>query len=402
MRFRGIVVICFTLAATAAAQQPGSATSNSGPSSGGVTPGRGPSRQTQTFPDDTTLQQRPIFISGRVVLSDGGPLPDRVKIERVCNGTPRIEGYTDQKGRFGFELGRSMEMQDASSAGRDMMASDSPFAGARTTNGSNGQMGGIERSLWGCELRASLGGYRSDIVELSNIHYMDNPDVGTIILHRLGNVQGLTVSVTSELAPKNARKAYEKGLQAAGKQNPDEAQKEFEKAVQAYPKYAEAWVALGNILQQRDHIEEARHAYNQALAADSKLIQPYQQLSLLALKEAKWQDLADDTDKILSLDPYSYPDAYYLNSLANFQLRHFDVAEKNAREAVRLDPNKRNMRSRYILGLVLAQRQEFTASAESLHSFLDSPPEGVDLDMVRKQLSQIEEAAREKAQAPQQ
>ena len=49
------------------------------------------------------------------------------------------------------------------------------------------------------------------MVSLSNIHYMDNPDIGTIILHRLGKVDGLTVSVVSALAPKDARKAYEKG-----------------------------------------------------------------------------------------------------------------------------------------------------------------------------------------------
>ena len=87
----------------------------------------------------------------------------------------------------------------------------------------------------GCDLRAELPGFKSDSVPLSNIHYMDNPDVATIIRHRLGKVDGLTVSVISSLAPKEARKAYEKGVAAATKHNWEDAQKDFEKAVELIP-----------------------------------------------------------------------------------------------------------------------------------------------------------------------
>ena len=44
---------------------------------------------------------------------------------------------------------------------------------------------------------------------------MDSPDVGTIFLHRLGNVEGRIVSAISLAAPKDARKAFEKGSDLA-------------------------------------------------------------------------------------------------------------------------------------------------------------------------------------------
>jgi hypothetical protein len=73
-------------------------------------------------------------------------------------------------------------------------------------------MGGVrERDLFSCELRASLPGFRSDVVSLANRRFMDNPEVGTIVLHRLGNVEGLTISATTMAAPKDAKKAYDKG-----------------------------------------------------------------------------------------------------------------------------------------------------------------------------------------------
>jgi len=264
-------------------------------------------------------------------------------------------------------------------------------------------MGGSpERQLWGCDLQAALPGFRSDVISLSNIRYMDNPDIGTIVLHRLANVEGLTISVNSALAPKDAHKAYEKGVAAASKHNAEEAQKNFEKAVELYPKYSEAWFNLGWVHEQRDRIEEARKAYEQAIAAEPKFVRPYERLSWLAVREAKWQELVDRTDQWLRLDPANSPDAYYLSSVGNLQNEHIDVAEKNAREAIRMDPAKKNMRSRYVLGLALAQKQEFTAAAEALKMFLDASPDAKDAEIVRKQLAQIEEAAAQgKTQAQQ-
>jgi tetratricopeptide (TPR) repeat protein len=401
MRLWAIVGLALLLAGAAVAQQKtGGATSPSPPAGGNTGLGRTSPNTPSPFPDTGGPGQRPIFINGKVVLSDGTPLPERVKIERVCNGTPRVEGYSDRKGNFSFQVGQNLEMQDASSSSSQFGGGLGGLSGGRSS-ASPSPPGGIERSLFGCELRAALPGYRSDQISLSNIHYMDNPEIGTIILHRLGKDEGFTISVNSALAPKDARKAYEKGMEAITKKNPDEAQKNLEKAVELYPKYSAAWFALGRLDEQRDHLADADKAYRQATAAEPKLIQPYERLAWLALQDAKWQDLADWTDQLLRLNPASSAETFYLSSIAQLQLQHYDVAEKNAREAIRLDPANKNMRTYYVLGLVLAQKQNFTASAESLRHYLDSSPDPKDADLIRKQLSQVEEAAREQAQAPQ-
>src|SRR5436305_1095648 len=48
--------------------------------------------QQSPFPTD---MRRPIFLSGKVLVSDGSLPPDPVTIERVCQGYVRPEGYTD-------------------------------------------------------------------------------------------------------------------------------------------------------------------------------------------------------------------------------------------------------------------------------------------------------------------
>jgi len=403
MRLWEIAAAALILTGVLNAQQTKGGATAPPPNTGNTVP-RSPQPNTTTtpFPEGNNPYQPPIFISGTVMLSDGTPLTDRAKIERVCNGVPIVETETDKKGHFSFEVGHSTELPDAS-VGSDITGrSGSPFGNMPGAgNSMSSRMGnmGTDRRLWGCELRAALAGFRSDVVQLDTIHYMDNPEIGTIILHRLAKVDGLTISVVSALAPKDARKAYEKGRQAEAKRKLDDAQKEFEKAVSVYPQYSAAWFELGRINEQGNRIDEARKAYQQAIAAEPKFVLPRQQLSWLALREAKWQELVDITDQWLQLDPSNSPDAYYLSSIGNLQMQHSSVAAKNAQEAVRMDPGKKNMRARYVLGLALAQNHDFTASADAIRSYLDAAPDAKDRAVIQKQLEQIQEAAQEKVQS---
>lgn len=398
MRFLGFALIALPFICPLSAQKGGTAPTPAPPSTG-ANPGNTSRQPPTTFPDDSNPYQRPIFFAGTVALDDGTPLTDRAKIERVCNGVPRVEAETDRKGHFSFELGHSLEMADAS-VGSDPN-SRNPFGNSTANSAMSRGMGGgsSDRRLWGCELRAALAGFRSDVIQLDTVHYMDNPNVGTIILHRLGKVDGLTISVVSALAPKDARKAYEKGREAEARNKLDEAQKNFEKAVGVYPQYSLAWYELGRMEEQGNRIDEARKAYQQAIAAEPKFVLPYEQLSWLALREAKWQELVDFTNQWLRMDPLNSPNAYYLSSVGNLQLQHSDVAEKNAREAVRMDPGKKNMRARYVLGLALAQNHQFTESAQTIRSYLDATPDAKDRAGVEKQLEQIQQEAQESVQS---
>ena len=75
------------------------------------------------------------------------------------------------------------------------------------------------------ELLAELPGFTSQPVDLSSrLSTFESTDIGRLVLHRMGQVEGLTISATSAMAPKDAQKAYEKGREKAGKEKWDEAQ----------------------------------------------------------------------------------------------------------------------------------------------------------------------------------
>jgi tetratricopeptide (TPR) repeat protein len=338
---------------------------------------------------------RPIYISGKVVIEDGATVSPNIAIERICGGIPKTVAYTDSGGRFSFQWGgdRSMSVTDASDAGSGRSGSPSSggFGSSQSAGGANTLAADpFGNRMMNCELRASAAGFSSDTASLVNRKAADNPDVGTIVLHRLAGVEGSSISVTSMLAPKDAKKAYAQGLQSLLKNKPNDAARDFEKAVAIYPKYADAWVNLGKVRLEQNAIEPARAALKKAMEADPKLVAPYVELGLLAAKDANWQDSGKYLDRAVELDPVDFPQAWYADAVADYNLKQYDAAEKSAREAVKLDPKHANPRSDYLLGLVLAEKRDYTGAAAELTAYVKLAPNAPDLAQVKDQLGQIE------------
>ncbi len=336
-----------------------------------------------------------IYLTGKVMLDDGTPPQDSVTIERVCSGAPRALGYTDQKGRFSFQIGQTAGvMQDASEGGTGLPGTNRISMGM----GAVGGMGaGPSRTpnmpdmqLANCDLRAVLAGFRSDSVGVGPRRLMDDSDVGTIVLHRLANVEGSAISMTSLQAPNEARRAYQRGLLEVRKGKLAEAGKEFRKAVDIYPNYAVAWYELGRIQQQNGEIEPARESFTRAMAADAKFVSPYLQLAELQATAENWLALAETTGRLLKLDAVDYPMAYFYDATANLNLGQLDTAERSARAGQKLDAPHRYPKLEQVLAAVLARKQDYAGAAAQIRSYLLLAPGAQDAAQMKKELAEME------------
>jgi len=65
---------------------------------------------------------------------------------------------------------------------------------------------------------------------------------------------------------------------------------------------------------------------------------PYLSASAIQSVKKQWPQLAETTGALLRLDPFDYPQAYYMNALANYNLGNIDAAEKSARVPHPLQP----------------------------------------------------------------
>jgi tetratricopeptide (TPR) repeat protein len=364
------------------------------------TPGAGGQTSVQATPSLGGDPSRAVYISGKVLGQDGAPVSQAV-VERVCGGIAKTVAYTDSKGHFSFQWGdRSMIVTDASDAGSGRRNTNSGgFGGSQSAGGANTLASDpFGNRMMNCVLRANVAGFSSDTVDLFNKRNADNPDIGTIFLHRMAGVEGSSISVTSMLAPKAAKKAYEQGLQSMLKNKPDDARKDFEKAVNLYPQYADAWVSLGKLHLEHDAIAPARDALKKAMECDPKLVAPYMELGLLAAKDANWEESGKYLDRAVELDPVDFPQAWYADAVANFNLAKYDAAEKAARAAVKLDPRHVNPRSSYLLGLVLTEKKDYPGAAAELATYIKLAPNAPDLAQAKDELARLEKLAGGSAQ----
>jgi tetratricopeptide (TPR) repeat protein len=253
-----------------------------------------------------------------------------------------------------------------------------------------------------CELRASLGGYTSQTLSLTGRTSMDNPDVGSIVLHRMGASEtATTVTATTLRAPKEARKALEKGLELAKKNKLEEAIASLREAVKVDPEFAFAWCELGKLQLAGDHIPDAHDSFEAAAKAETRWPEPFLRLALMAVKAHDWREVAATTDHVLHLSTWEYPEAYFFNGAANFNLHRIDVAEKAALAAEKLDVQHLFPQIEQLLGMIYVERHRYADAAERFRSYLMLAPNADDAPAARQQLAVMEGLAAESSQMAQ-
>lgn len=346
--------------------------------SGQVRPGRSttPTRPRVAAPD--LSPNATIFLSGTVVIEDGSPLTESASIQTICRGQKRTEAHTDSHGSFTFQFGSTTA---DSEVGFDVDTPSRSSVPARFAS----------RNLRDCQLQASLAGFVSDVVELSGRFSGDQSgDVGRVVLRRMANVEGFTISVTTAQAPHAARKALEKGQEQEKKNKWEDAQKSLEKAVSLDSKFAVAWYELGRVQQHKNDLAGARNSYQQSIAADSKYVNPYHGLTQLAQHEQHWQELIDVTGKLLALNPVSFPEVWLSNSVGHYCVQDFAAAEKSARRGLELDIEHRVPKLQYLLGMVLLKKPDYQEAAQHLRAFVQATTNPNEIAEAQKHLDDAE------------
>ncbi|HXK62310.1 MAG TPA: tetratricopeptide repeat protein [Acidobacteriota bacterium] len=333
--------------------------------------------------------QRPIYISGKVVLEDGTPVPNGVRVELLYNGQAKRQEYTRSDGSFTFDLtspGRAT-ISDASLSGSDNDIFGGPLGGGRLGGGVDRSMGRID--LTGFEVRASIPGYASETVMLQSRSALDNPDIGVIVMRPLSRVKATTISLNSLKAPKDARKSFESAQKSLAKKKPDydKALKELNKAVSAYPSYAAAWQLMGEVRRATNDLPGARQAFEKALEADSQFINPYLSLASLEIESNRWPEAARITGELLDLNPYVVR-GHFLHAVATFNLGNMNAAAESARTIQKSDEAKDYPLSHYILGFTLAQQGDLKAAADELRTYVRLQPDSQYTERVKNVLQE--------------
>ena len=385
------IAIAFLVPVTMAQKPPAPPPPPNTPPSRSATPASSNSDPSQSREDLV------MFLRGRVATHDGTPVPNDLLVERVCNNRVRQEVYASLHGDFSMQLGsRTNSFPEASAE------PVSPYGVA----GKNSDMGIPRRELTNCELRVSASGFRSRVISLVGLDsFGGSVDVGAVVVQRAGKVEGATLSATLYKAPKDARKAYDKGLRAEKNGKLADAHKYFETAVELYPSSANTWFQFGTVLQKENQQDAARKAYTQATTIDTRFLPPYLSLASMAYQAGQWTEVLDLTGHILDLDPLNrvaaanyildldpsnYADAYFYNAMANYQLNKIEEAEKSALKAEHLDLVTHFPQVHLLLAEIFARNDNYAVAIAQIQTYLALAPHAKDAVRVREQLAELE------------
>ena len=348
-----------------------------------IDPYREQQDQPQPFPRSQNRHlrlRRPVILSGKVMLGNGMTPPEPVRIYVECDGRRMTTDFTNSKGVFNVDLNNPHNtFLDAGVGG--------PWKGHGVCVDRFGRV-----NLFGCQLFAELGGYRADPIQLvARRSIFDNPDVGAMVMQRLDGVEGSSISVTSLSAPKKARKAYDKAFREMQKKEPNlqKAKKELESAVGLHSEYATAWNLLGRIRMMQDDREGSRAAFEKAVEADPKFLDPYPVLARLALTEQRWDDGVQWSNQLLRLNPHASM-AHYFSAIANFRLGRMEASKKSVLELKEKNADREFPQSHQILGMIHAQQGLYEQAAISYRDYLTVQPDGPAASQIKRQLHEWE------------
>jgi tetratricopeptide (TPR) repeat protein len=294
----------------------------------------------------------PVIIIGHVKMQDGSPPPFTVSIERSCSDHfgDAPGPITDKKGQWIWRLEIDIYLQRA------------------------------------CVFLAHHDGYTSTTIDASNINvnYLDTTVHVADIVMSPTIPDPYTIHTSGDSFPGKSKGPFTKAMKALDAHNMEEAIKDLQEAVDAAPKFAAGWHALGVVYDKSGHKEQAKDAYLKAIDADPKMLQAYVTLARVCLQLKDWQCAADTSGRMTKVDTkHFYPEIYLHEAAARFELKDLAGAEQSANEMLKLDPKSKYPRIEYVLGRILEAKGDINGAREHMMKYLS-------LDAVSKDAEQVQ------------
>ena len=214
------------------------------------------------------------------------------------------------------------------------------------------------------------------------------------LLAPLASITTPSIAATQLQIPANARIEYEKACQALRHKKSAQAEKHLQKAVTESPKYAVAWVTLGQVLGLGHRLDEARRACLQGVTVETTYVPAYLCLADIAARERGWDEVLRFSARAIELDASSNAVAYEYHAAALLNLRDLAAAEKSAVRAVQIDFKHSEPRALFVLAQIYEAKGDTASEAAELREYLKYAKDSSDIVFVKQALEELESPRR--------
>lgn len=205
----------------------------------------------------------------------------------------------------------------------------------------------------------------------------------TIVHSALADASSLEV-------PPKAKRDYESACNALSHRKWPEVEEHLRKAVARYPGYAAAWVTLGQVMEARQQLDEARSACTQAATVNPGYLPAHLCLADIAAYAQDWEQVVKSSQRALELNPASDPHAYFYAASAYLKLNRAAEAERNALRAADIDKENLEPRVHFLLAQIYELKGDSSQELAELREYLKFVTDPQDTASVKKYVADLE------------
>jgi tetratricopeptide (TPR) repeat protein len=243
-----------------------------------------------------------------------------------------------------------------------------------------------------CYIVATLGGYESTQVEISNVNPATgvNVDLAPIKLTLKGGDPYQLGGEDKDIPGGKGRAEWGTAMKAINGNDIPGAIVALKAATAANPKFALAWHDLGVLSEFQRSVPEALDAYTKAIEANPKMLAPYVTRTRLLVKEKNWSEVLKSSDPALALDKdHLFSELYVHRAVAQYNLKDLAAAEASAKEAMNPKGKRTTARAEYVLGRVLEAKGDMDGAKQHMAKYLELVPSAEDALVIKGHIDGI-------------
>jgi tetratricopeptide (TPR) repeat protein len=294
-------------------------------------------------------------IRGNVVMPDGSPLSEAVKITLKAMRGDVAMIYTDQQGRF--------------------------------------ELGNLTPAQYTIEIDPNHESRFEVTRESVQIQRGGGPTMVTLYLKekqaeaRVGADKTISVGVLDQKVPSAAKKEYQKASHFIDEGNALEAIAALKRAIAIYPDYLAAHNDLGAQLLEQQNLDEAANELRAALKIDPKAFNPHLNLGIVLIQQKKYSEALTALDQALSMEP-SAPAPHLYAGMASVDLNDTARGEKELNTAHDLG-GKAYAVAFLHLGNLYMKKGDREMARRSFESYLRELPDAADAAQIEKLIDRL-------------
>jgi Flp pilus assembly protein TadD len=294
-------------------------------------------------------------IRGTVVMPDGSPVSEAIKVTLKAMRGDVAMLYTDQQGRF--------------------------------------ELSNITPAQYTIEVDADRERRFEITRETIQVQRGAGPTMVTLYLkERQGEARAradktISVAMLDQKVPAAARKEFQKAGHFSGEGNAIEAIAALKRAIAIYPDYLAAHNDLGAQLLELEQFDEAANELRVAIKIDPKAFNPQLNLGIVLIRQNKFSEALIALDKALSIEPAA-PAPHLYAGMASVELKDTVRGEKELNAAYDLGGNTYAVALLH-LGKLYMKNGERELALKSFESYLREVPDAADAAQVQKLIGML-------------